>query len=99
MSSGASHADELGYLFKTPITPKYLDRNGIELKTVRRMVRLWTNFAKTGNPNPVEEVLWKPVSKKEVNFLDVGEELVSGVDPDEKRMKFWDHVSETTLKK
>ncbi|GJQ76635.1 hypothetical protein Trydic_g15495 [Trypoxylus dichotomus] len=82
-SAGASHADELGYLFKTFLTPNELDPDSIELKSVRRIVKLWTNFAKTGDPNSVENVVWKPVTQYEMNFLDIDEELTTGINPDE----------------
>lgn len=94
---GASHADDLGYLFKTFLTPDEMDPNSIEMKSVRRMVKLWTNFAKTGDPNPIVNVMWKPATKDELNFLDIGEELKSGVNPDEDRMKFWDDVYDMRL--
>ncbi|KAK5647706.1 hypothetical protein RI129_002598 [Pyrocoelia pectoralis] len=94
---GACHADELGYLFTnnttTPLAPF-----SIELKTVRRVIKLWANFARTGNPNPSElnsliNVLWKPVAKDQFHFLDIGENLTVGVNPDEDRVEFWDELS------
>ncbi|KAK5647707.1 hypothetical protein RI129_002599 [Pyrocoelia pectoralis] len=96
-SPGACHADELGYLFTnsatTPLAPF-----SIELKTVRRVIKLWANFARTGNPNPSElnsliNVLWKPVAKDQFHFLDIGENLTVGVNPDEDRVEFWDELS------
>ena len=47
--SGTAHADELGYLFKTWRDPEMLAAaTEADLCTVERMVKLWTNFAKTG---------------------------------------------------
>lgn len=66
--------------------------------TVKRMTKLWTNFAKFGNPNPADEddlidVAWEPVkSEKEINFLDIGEELSAGVNPEAERMAFWESI-------
>lgn len=46
---GASHADEIGYLFHSPLTPDMnLDPDDDSLKMIRRMVMMWTNFAKSG---------------------------------------------------
>lgn len=73
------------------MTPN-LPEDSVEMVTVRRMVKLWTNFAKTNDPNPIEGVTWKPVSLKELNFLDIGTELVSDVNPDNDRMTFWNDV-------
>ncbi|KAI4468816.1 carboxylesterase [Holotrichia oblita] len=88
---GAGHADDLGYLFKTLMTPN-LPEDSVEMITVRRFVKLWTNFAKTGDPNPIEGVTWNPVTMRELNFLDIGPELVSDVNPDNDRMTFWNNV-------
>lgn len=43
--SGATHADELFYLFKTAIP---IPTSLLETKMINKMTSLWTNFAKTG---------------------------------------------------
>jgi hypothetical protein len=46
---GACHADDIGYLFHSSFTPDmHLDPDDDSLKTLRRMVKMWTNFAKSG---------------------------------------------------
>lgn len=45
---GAVHADELGYLFQITNIPAPLLPNNPAIRMRRLMVRLWTNFAKTG---------------------------------------------------
>ena len=43
------HADDIGYLFHSSIAPdKKPDPDDDSLKTLRRMVMMWTNFAKSG---------------------------------------------------
>lgn len=37
----------------------------VEDKTIKRIVKLWANFVRTENPNSMEDVPWKPVSKDE----------------------------------
>lgn len=69
----------------------------MEQITVHRMTKLWTNFAKNGNPNsttrdPVIDVVWKPVEKDTFNYLDIGENLAPLVDPEKERMTFWDSI-------
>lgn len=81
----------MGYLFKNSSTTN-IRSNSVEDKTIRRIVKLWANFAKTGNPNSVEDVSWKPFSKDEFNYLEIGKELVNGVNPDKERMEFWDEI-------
>jgi hypothetical protein len=44
---GVSHADELGYLFHTAISPP-VSEDSQEMKVLLKMIRMWTNFAKTG---------------------------------------------------
>nr|CAH64510.1 putative esterase [Tribolium castaneum] len=93
---GVSHADDLGYLFTNLLTPD-IEEGSDEDIAVKRFVKLWTNFAKNGNPNPSEEnplinVTWKPVTRNEMNFLDIGTKLTTGVDPDSERMAFWQRI-------
>lgn len=45
--TGVSHADELGYLFHTAISPS-VSEDSQEMKVLLKMIRMWTNFAKTG---------------------------------------------------
>lgn len=94
--TGASHGDELTYLFKPESAPA-IEPGSIEDISIRRITKLWTNFAKTGNPNSKEndallDVVWEPVTSTELNFLNFDEELRVGVDPDGDRMAFWDDI-------
>ncbi|XP_018324114.1 uncharacterized protein LOC108736254 [Agrilus planipennis] len=93
---GACHADELGYLFKG-ILSKQLTPNSKEEITMKRMTKLWTNFAKTGDPNPAEEdsllnVKWEKCGLNAMNFLEIGDDLTTGKNPDYNRMSFWDDI-------
>jgi len=42
------HADDLGYLFRVGHMDPDLDPESPETKTRSRLVKMWTNFAKTG---------------------------------------------------
>lgn len=60
------------------------------------MTKIWTNFAKYGNPNyktndesELLDVLWKPVKKGELNYVNIDKELTTGVNPDADRVAFW----------
>jgi carboxylesterase type B len=46
--AGVCHADDIGYLFHIGMLDLDLDPSSPEFKTLSRMVKLWTNFAKTG---------------------------------------------------
>ncbi|XP_057335725.1 uncharacterized protein LOC130674421 [Microplitis mediator] len=81
---GTSHADDLSYLFlaksaeELGIKPPALGSTDYIVK--ERFVELWTNFAKTGNPNskaseliPIE---WQPVdSSTEYKCLKISKDL------------------------
>lgn len=92
---GAAHGDDIGYLFTNNFTdpPK---ANALEYNLIRKMVKLWTNFAYHGNPteNPFEEIkIWKPVTLNQFNYLSLdNDEFRLLTDPDKKYMEFWDKV-------
>lgn len=73
---GAMHGDDLGYLF-TPynyhsvVTSNRINEPLVKkaLKVQRRMVRLWTNFIKYGNPTPpnndrINRTIWHPYNDR-----------------------------------
>lgn len=91
-----AHADELGYLWKSALAQE-LRPGSLEHNTVCRLTKLWTNFAKSGDPNePAKDGLldveWKPVQRGCFNYLDIGEKLKASVDPEKERMAFWDGI-------
>lgn len=85
----------MGYVFRTVLTPKHLGNT--EKDGIKRFTKLWTNFAKNGDPNPKEKtslinITWDPTCKNELNYLDIGENLTIGVNPDAGRMQFWNEI-------
>lgn len=60
--NGVTHADELKLLFYIPKMKQNLSETSEEDITRRKMISLWTNFAKFGNPtpDPVDGVTWQP---------------------------------------
>ncbi|XP_058799381.1 esterase B1-like [Phymastichus coffea] len=81
--SGASHADELFFLFR----PHYLDsknpypkKDSDKYRITQQMIELWTNFAATGLPTPklteVVPILWQPIHNGTVlRYLNICEDL------------------------
>ncbi|CAB3233604.1 unnamed protein product [Arctia plantaginis] len=94
-SKYAGHLDDLGYLFKNDFQED-LEISEEDQKTRERMVRLWTNFAKSGNPTPEENhyltVNWLPVTKDNLYYLNIGSELTLGINPDKEKMEYWDSL-------
>ncbi|KAF5276534.1 hypothetical protein FQR65_LT03964 [Abscondita terminalis] len=96
--SGVCHADDLGYLFKNELTPEILP-GSVEENGIKVFTKLWATFAKTGNPNPIEKtpfinVRWKPIAKDVMNYVDIGENLTVGINPDSSRMEFWQEIED-----
>lgn len=67
----------------------------------RNVCKLWTNFAKTGNPTPDDSLNFKwepcvPVSSNnqsfDINCLDIDSEFKMIKNPDKDRMNFWRSV-------
>ncbi|CAH2089923.1 unnamed protein product [Euphydryas editha] len=59
---GATHADDLFYLFQQPFLPTFFENKMINILTT-----MWTNFAKYGDPTPESSALlpvkWLPTNK------------------------------------
>uniref|UniRef100_A0A182LWB5 Carboxylic ester hydrolase n=1 Tax=Anopheles culicifacies TaxID=139723 RepID=A0A182LWB5_9DIPT len=93
---GAIHTDELPYLFHIPaamLEPVSPDSHANTVSN--RVVRMWTNFARTGNPTPATEpllqnVLWPSVGTTGTGYLLIGHDLLpSPQTPNPTRMNLW----------
>lgn len=78
--NGTAHGDDFAYLFYISLANPPLDPNDRVSITRKRIVRMWTNFAKFGNPTPLGEddkllnVKWLD-SGRTGQHLEIGEEL------------------------
>nr|AHJ81343.1 carboxylesterase [Locusta migratoria] len=89
---GVAHADDLFYLFSN--NPYYPPADGMpekDYEIVKTMTKLWTDFAKTGNPTPNNDPLhWPRVSSDgELEFVEIGEQLQLKKGLFQERMDFW----------
>ncbi|KAJ8714144.1 hypothetical protein PYW08_007764 [Mythimna loreyi] len=92
-STGAIHADELGYLFdydmfnEDIITPE-------DKLMIDRITTLWTNFATYGDPTPAKSdlfpVRWEPITRTTQPYLNLDSDLTFEGRPFHDRMAFWD---------
>lgn len=90
---GAVHTEDTFYLLKnhraTAIEP-----GSLEDEDVRKMVKLWTNFAIYGNPtaetDEVLNVTWPAATKDRINYLEIGNTFTVGEYPDKERTEFWE---------
>lgn len=94
---GVAHADDLFYLFNVFFTPKIVVGSQ-EDKHVQKFVKLWTNFAKYGNPTPeidesLDYAIWNPASKGTLDSIFVIDKKLGMCENQEKeRMEFWDKI-------
>jgi carboxylesterase type B len=93
---GASHGDDVAYLFKTILTPP-ITIPSKEFDTVKRMLNIYVNFATTGNPNIDDGVTWEPLQNATdpVKVLNIGSESNSLIElPEQERLSEWDKIYE-----
>lgn len=93
---GVCHADELGYLIFSPHLDVELDGTPEE-KVRSQLVRMWTNFAKTGNPS-LSDVKWEPMTESNPSYLDIGTEFTMQQHLMKDRMAFWDDLRQFVKK-
>ncbi|XP_047035141.1 juvenile hormone esterase-like [Helicoverpa zea] len=86
-----AHSDDLSYLFSSRHMPIF-DMTTTPFLYIDRVCRLWVNFAKYGDPTPDASlgVEWKPYSLEKQDYLDLGNQLVAGNEPDAEEIKFWE---------
>ncbi|XP_071084519.1 acetylcholinesterase 1-like isoform X3 [Haliotis cracherodii] len=97
---GVLHADEINFVFGEPLnrTKRYTAH---EKELSKKMMRYWTNFAKTGDPNrgpdEVSLGIWPEYSEKQqylelnLNLLKLDAALNVGTGPRTKQCAFWKH--------
>ncbi|KAL4226010.1 Carboxylesterase 5A [Mactra antiquata] len=93
---GANHADELDYVFGKPLlnTNQYSNEDKY---VARVMTTMWTNFAKSGNPNIPRDIsvyvgtAWPEYNLISQKYLQISSNMSSPVKQRfyAKRMEFW----------
>ncbi|XP_068630175.1 esterase FE4-like isoform X2 [Battus philenor] len=91
---GASHADELFYMFYNFLNKKPYDEHARLRELALKVTTLWTNFAKTGNPTPDCSlgVDWLPYTLIGKEYLKIEDDMKMGNYADIKRMMFWNEL-------
>ncbi|XP_011550237.3 esterase E4 isoform X1 [Plutella xylostella] len=92
--AGASHVDELFYLFSTNMTADTYRGQEDARQKVDVMTKLWTDFAKTGNPTPDDSlgVKWRPYSQSGGEYLSIDDKLTAGKFANRERVEFWNKL-------
>lgn len=71
---GAYHSSELWYEFGT-LGRKNGKYTGYDYDLSAKMVKYWTNFAKTGNPNGTGLPKWRPYSRELPEAMELGDSV------------------------
>lgn len=94
--NSSGHFTELGFIFQIKSDSKICKGSRDSQITRKRVVKMWTNFAKYGNPTPnpddsLLQVTWDPVeNKNQLHYINIGTEITKGKNPFYERMAFWD---------
>ncbi|CAH0590427.1 unnamed protein product [Chrysodeixis includens] len=97
--TGAATGDEMCYLFKCPnLMDEYInveEHLPEEKAILLSMIKMWTNFAKFGNPTPGgDEILqnfkWVPYTLENKQYLHIGKTIDMKRDLYKNRFDFWD---------
>lgn len=71
-----------------------------DYKMREKMCRLWTNFAKYGNPTPENcnplEILWEPVTSADIDlkYMILAENSHMATSIHSERVEFWKNIYE-----
>ncbi|CAG9854604.1 unnamed protein product [Phyllotreta striolata] len=89
---GVTHGDEMFYLFKGMLSPG-AEKGSEEELHIRRFVKLWTNFAKYGDPTQESvEILgdakWPPLDESLENVFEIGNTLEVTKNVEKERVDF-----------
>ncbi|CAH1720586.1 unnamed protein product [Aphis gossypii] len=96
---GACHADEMYYLFRGNLSglPK---PNSPEHEMCKMMSKMWTNFAKTGDPNsPDLSFKWINTTASDLKYLSIDRNrtrMIQGM-INNNRFRFWKELSESIV--
>ncbi|XP_044764006.1 carboxylesterase 4A-like [Coccinella septempunctata] len=92
---GVGHAEDVKYLWN--VGEPLDERDSV---TSKKLVKLWTNFAKYRNPTPsikpgLDNVVWRPSNNLIFPFLQINTTLRMEKNPRKKDLDFWSHLFST----
>jgi para-nitrobenzyl esterase len=85
---GVSHASELAYVFGTlPPTADQATRDVSE-----SIMKYWTQFAKTGNPNQAGQPSWPAFARGEESYLEIGRPIHPDKDLNKAKLDLFERL-------
>ncbi|CAH0586805.1 unnamed protein product [Chrysodeixis includens] len=93
---GASHLDDLLYLFNAKIFNMKVEKNSKEHQLINQVCTVFTNFAKYGHPTPDGTLgaVWPEYENNGKRYVDIGDSLTVASAPDAEAVKFWRSIYE-----
>ncbi|XP_022916048.2 pyrethroid hydrolase Ces2a-like [Onthophagus taurus] len=97
--NAVGHAEELNYLFTRRTQPRILSDD--DKICSQRVVKLWGNFIKFGNPTPnkdalLQGIIWpKTAPVPNMKYLHLDKNLSLRTNPNEKDYQFWNNIFNT----
>ncbi|XP_047515425.1 juvenile hormone esterase-like isoform X1 [Pieris napi] len=91
---GVSHADDLFYLFYNNLNKEAYDNQPKLRDIAHEVTKLWTDFAKYGNPTPDGSlgVAWQPYTPSGKEYFNIQEKYSNGQYADKDRIEFWNQI-------
>lgn len=89
---GVAHADDISYLYYCKEAWE-LSKDSDDYRMIRRMISMWTSFARNSNPNcaEIEPTIWRPItSEQPFRVLNINTDIqMLPVLPNGKKWSFW----------
>ncbi|XP_071451169.1 juvenile hormone esterase-like [Hetaerina americana] len=99
---GAVHHDDLIYVFYPDGIFPFFANDFPEAVVSKRLVRMWANFARTGNPTPISsntddliETNWMPLTPTELSYMEIGGDLTMKQALRQERAAIWEDIYPT----
>ncbi|CAG5042633.1 unnamed protein product [Parnassius apollo] len=91
---GATHVDELFYLFNNPMNKDCYEGQEKLRVLVNTITKLWADFAKTSNPTPDNSgTKWLPYTVNGRHFMNINEQMsINGTYAERERIEFWNKL-------
>ncbi|XP_076268000.1 esterase FE4-like [Rhynchophorus ferrugineus] len=92
---GVGHTEDNKYLWNIDTNIK--NPPSEDVLTRKRLVRLWTNFAKSANPTPtpdaiLQNITWAPSNIRAMIYLNISRNLELNVEASQYIISFWDRI-------
>ncbi|CAD6245282.1 GSCOCT00013629001.2-RA-CDS [Cotesia congregata] len=94
---GVVHHDDLMYLFYMQRYFPYFNETAPEIPTVEHITAMWASFAKTGNPIPKDnplfkDVTWEPFQPETGQYLEINSTLTMKFNLNAERMEAFERI-------